>query len=241
METSNISQKIESRILDDLTVRFVLNVEEFIYLNPEEYFFVLEEAYWFALDFYKIKFVTLPVFAEQLFKHNNISVDVLSEYIGFKKYKQSVKVFGAMLFSPDLSHVLLVKQSNHNNNITFPKGKKSKNESGMECAVRETLEEVGYDASDKILDISVSIFDKITFYCVFNVNMAFPFKTKTRNEISKIFWFDLKHFNDVKNRKDYKIFAVAYKAIQKQISDIRKAQFKFDRENIINAMDKILQ
>lgn len=239
METNNVPHKIESRILDDLTVRFILNAEEFIYLNPEEYFFVLEEAYWFALDFYRIKFVTLPIFAEQIFKHNNISLDVLSEYNGFKKYKQSVKVFGAILFSPDLSHVLLVKQSNHSNNITFPKGKKSKNESGMECAVRETLEEVGYNASDKITDISVSVFDKITFYCVFNVNMAFPFKTKTRNEISKIFWFDLKHFNDVKHKKEYKIFAVAYKAIQKQVSEIRKSMFRFNKESIIKAIDNL--
>lgn len=35
---------------------------------------------------------------------------------------------------------------------SFPKGKVNKNESGVECAIREVWEEVGYDISKKISD-----------------------------------------------------------------------------------------
>jgi mRNA-decapping enzyme subunit 2 len=229
--------KIPTKILDDLTIRFILNSEEFIYLNPEEYFFVLEQAYWFALDFYKIEFVTLQDFSLAILEHNDISLDIISDYLKFKSYKQSIKVFGSILFSPNLDHVLLVEQSTGSRNITFPKGKKSKNESGMECAVRETLEEVGYDGENKIVDISTTIFDKITFYCVFNVDMKFPFKTNTRNEISRIFWFNLSKIKQIKDKREYKIFYTAFKSIEPKIKQIKSNWFHFDTDKIKAAMD----
>lgn len=231
------NEKISGKILDDLTIRFILNSEEFIHLHPEEYFFVLEEAYWFALDFYKIKFLTLPQFSVEILTHNDISLDILADYLKFKTYKQSIKVFGTILFSPKLDHVLLVEQSSGSHNITFPKGKKSKNESGIECAIRETLEEVGYDVRDKIVDISTTIFDKITFYCAFNVDMKFPFKTNTRNEILKIFWFDINKVRSIKDKKEYKIFITAYKAIESKIREIKQDLFHFDLKKISKAMD----
>lgn len=234
----NQPQKIKSRILDDLTLRFILNNEEFIHLDPEEYYFTLEQAHWYALDFLKLKMLALPDFAEQLFAHNEIAIDPQLDYLKFKKYKQSVKVFGTLMFSPNLMHVLAVRQEN--NNIAFPKGKKCKNESGMECAVRETLEEVDYDVSDKIVDISATIFEKITLYCVFNVDMSYPFKTNTRNEISEIFWFDLRKINEVRDRKEYRVFYTAYRAIQNRIQEIRKSWFRFDTEKIGRELDRVL-
>lgn len=237
-ETSQTPIKIPTDVLDNLTLRFILNNEEFLHLDPEEYYFIIEQAYWYALDFLKIKYLPLVTFAEQLFAHNEISIDAQSDYLIFKRYKQSIKVFGSIIFSKDLSHVLLVRQ--FNGNITFPKGKKAKNENGMDCAIRETLEEVGYDVSSKISDLSVNVFDKITFYCVFNVDIDFPFKTNTRNEICEIFWFDLKKFNDIKDKKEYKIFYTAYRAIQSKIQEIIKSWFRFDMKKISSEIDKIL-
>lgn len=234
----DITQKINPDILDDITLRFILNTEEFIHLDPEEYYVILEQAYWYALDFLKIKPITLPIFAEQIFTHSGISIDTLTDYLKFKKFKQSVKVFGAMLFSPDFTHVLVIRQTN-NNNIAIPKGKRFKNETGVDCAIRETIEEVGYDISDKVVDISATIFEKITFYCVFNVDMKYPFKTNTRNEISKIFWFDLRRFNDIKMRKDYRIFYMAYRAVQGKIQEIRRNLFRFDIDKIGRLIDNL--
>lgn len=240
MEQSTKATTISQNLLDDLTVRFILNNEEFVNLNPEEYFFILEQAHWYALDFYKIKQIPLSEFAEQILAHNSICLDVMSDYLKFKAYKQTIKVFGTILFSPKLTHVLLVEQINTCNNFTFPKGKKSKNETGVQCAIRETLEEVGYDASDKIVDIPVTVFDKMTFYCVFNVKMDYPFKTRTRNEIAKIFWFDLRRLNDIKEKKKYRIFYHAYKAIESRVIEIKKSLFSFDQTRINNAMDSVL-
>lgn len=231
------SEEVSQCILDDLTLRFIIGSAEFIHLHPEEYFFILEEAYWFALDFYKIKSVSLLTFANQILSHNGIALDSVGDLGKFRKYKQSVKVFGTMMFSRDLNHVLLVQQMGGSSSITFPKGKKSKNETGVECAVRETREEVGYDVKDKIVDISVTVFDKITFYCVFNVDMGYPFKTCTRNEISRIFWFDLRAFRLVKNKALFKIFYVAYSAMEEKIREIKRNMFHFDIKRIERAID----
>lgn len=228
--------KLDLKIMDDLTTRFLINSEEFMCLNPEEYFFILEEAQWFYLDFYKSKGITLFSLAQQLLAHNNIKVAVASDYEKFKKYKQSIKVYGAMMFNSDMSKVLVVEQLGMTNTITFPKGKKSKNETGIECAIREVYEEVNYEISDKIVDVSVTVFDKITFYCVFNVDMKFPFKTNTRNEIAKIFWFDLDKFETVKNNPAFKIFVIAYQGIEKKIKEIKEQMFKF---NLMKINEKI--
>ncbi|KAI4291079.1 mRNA-decapping enzyme subunit 2 [Pancytospora philotis] len=227
---------IDREILDDLTMRFVAGVGEFISMNPEEYFFIVEEAHWFAIDFYKYKGASLQHFAEQLLEHSGICVDVEHDYALFKSYKQSIKVYGTMMFNRELTHCLLVQQQGSSTAITFPKGKKSKDETGIECAVRETWEEVGVDVSGKIVDMSVTVFDKITLYFVFNMDINTVFKTHTRNEISKIFWFDLRRLADVKNKKNYKLFLVAYAQACRVVENYRKNAFKFDMGRINGAI-----
>lgn len=228
-------------VLDDLSIRFIISRPEFVVLNPEEYFFLVEEAHWFALDFLKIQNISLPIFAQQLLNHNGIEVNIDADYLHFKTYKQSIKVFGTMIFSRDFTHCLLVQQSGSSKSITFPKGKKSMNETGKECAIRETLEEVGYDVSNKIIDISVTVFDKITFYFVLNVDMQTKFKTFTRNEIERIFWFDLSKANAVKNRKEFKIFSTAYGLAEKTIEYLKKISFRFNMDRIELALERALE
>jgi hypothetical protein len=52
---------------------------------------------------------------------------------------------GAILLSPDMSKVLLVRGYKRDAGWGFPRGKLSKGESDAECAVREVLEETGLD------------------------------------------------------------------------------------------------
>lgn len=234
-------EHISEIILDEVTARFICGASEFINLKPEEYFFLLEEAFWFATDFLELDGHSLISFSSQLLKHNGIVLDCFHDYSIFKTYKQSIKVFGTMLFSPGFTHCLLVQQAGSSHSITFPKGKKAKNESGLECAVRETREEVGYDASDKIIDIPVTVFGKITFYFVLNVRMDYGFKTSTRNEINRIFWFDLSKVEQVKTRKNYRIFYAAYAQALKMIRRLKKNAFKFDLERIYSAIDKSVE
>ncbi|KAI5170482.1 mRNA-decapping enzyme subunit 2 [Pancytospora epiphaga] len=232
--------KIDSKILDDLTIRFIISAKEFITLNPEEYFFILEEAHWFAIDFYDIPPMSLPTFASILLSYSGIELNINKDYPAFKTYKQTIHVYGTMIFSRDFTHCLLVQQQGSSNAITFPKGKKSRNETGIECAIRETREEVGINVTDKIIDLSVTIFDKITLYFAFNVDMSVPLKTNTRNEISNIFWFDLSKLQTVKNKKNYKLFITAYHQAVKIIAGLKNTYFKFDMGRIGNAIKKSL-
>lgn len=223
-------------LLDEITARFVAGVPEFLSLLPEEYFFCLEEAYWFALDFRNYKNAgSLSNFAAQVLRHNDIPVSAAADYERFRNYRQSIKVYGTMLFSRNFTHCLLVQQVGTSSAITFPKGKKARNETGLECAIRETREEVGYDVSDKIVNMPVSIFGKLTFYPVLNVDMNFPFKTATRNEIGKIFWFDLEKAPQVRTKQNYRIFNVAYSAVKPKLEALMADTFKFDLNSIIQS------
>lgn len=230
---------ISKEILDDISVRFILNVREFVLLHPEEYFFILEEAHWFAIDLHGVV-QQLPAFAAALLAHNGIAVDVEHDYAVFKAYKQSVRVYGTMIFDRGFNHCLLVQQTGSSTAVTFPKGKKSKNETGLECAIRETREEVGFDVSDKIVDIPVTIFEKITLYFVFNVDLHTEFRTSTRNEISRIFWFDLRRINSVRSKKNYKLFLVAYAQAARIIEELRNSSFHFDIPQIERAIEKAI-
>lgn len=239
MNSKPMEQKIPIPVLDDLSARFLIGTPEIITLHPEEYFFNIEEAYWFALDFYSLKCNSLMAFSQQILAHNGIEVNLCWEYDCFKKYKQSIKVYGTIIFSRDFNYVLLVQQTGGSNSITFPKGKKAKNETGMECAIRETQEEVGINVKDKIVDISVTVFDKITFYCVFNVDIDYSFKTNTRNEISRIFWFDLRNLKQVKDNSVFKIFYTAYSGIEDRINEIKKKRFRFDTAKILKEIESV--
>lgn len=231
---------LSKEILDDITIRFVIGAPEFIRLHPEEYFFVIEEAFWFALDFYDAQHTTLLGFAMQLLQHNGIFLDTEHDYGVFKAYKQSIRVYGTMIFSRGFTHCLLVQQQGSSTAITFPKGKKSRDETGIECAIRETMEEVGYDVSDKIVDMSVTIFDKITLYFVFNVSLETEFTTHTRNEISKIFWFDLRKIAAAKTKSNYRLFCMAYVQAAKVIDGLKKNAFKFDMSKIDRAIESAM-
>lgn len=53
--------------------------------------------------------------------------------------------FGAILLSPSLDKVLMVKGWKAGASWGFPKGKVNKEEVGSHCAAREVFEETGFD------------------------------------------------------------------------------------------------
>jgi mRNA-decapping enzyme subunit 2 len=71
---------------------------------------------------------------------------------------------------------------------SFPRGKINADEPEHECAARETLEETGYDVSDKIIMdavIRVTVKEQhTTLFVVPNIPEDTPFATRTRKEIS---------------------------------------------------------
>lgn len=260
-------------IMDEVTVRFLINRKEFVLLDID-YIFVLEEAYWFALDFLELENMTFNQFAYLLLKYNGYFDDLtnhksletikttftkLSKTINtnnyhptkslfihpksilskfhkeledFKKYKQKILVYGAVLFNSNMKKVLVIQQ--HSSlNMAFPKGKKNENESGKKCAIRETYEEVGFDIKNNITNLSVRVFEKMTFYVALNIPEDFPFETKCRNEVDKIFWIEV---DKVPQNEKFKIVNSTLNGLKDIIALFQETNFKF--QNLSKIFDE---
>lgn len=74
-------------------------------------------------------------------------IEILNEW---KEYKLSVPTYGAIILSENMSHVLLVQSYWAKCSWGFPKGKVNEEEDPAHCAVREVLEETGFDISRRL-------------------------------------------------------------------------------------------
>lgn len=72
-------------------------------------------------------------------------------YTEFMTYKKRVPIRGAILLNDALTHCILVKGWKQSASWSFPRGKINKDEEDDLCAVREVLEETGYNIS-KLID-----------------------------------------------------------------------------------------
>ncbi|KAF7682926.1 mRNA decapping complex subunit 2 [Astathelohania contejeani] len=225
-------------ILDDLAARFIIPHAEEINGVPERIFFMIEEAHWFYLDIYQKKYrdlprLTLKKFGVAILEHIGYIIDVYEAYKTFIKYKKDVPVYGALLINREMDSILLVRGYSKHSMYSFPKGKKNRDESGEECAVREVYEEIGYDIGAKILPITLKS-NKFTLFVVMNVKGDTKFKTQTRNEISDIRWIKLSEIERNKNGI-YKNIAANYGIfweIKNIIENITKNHFRFDKQKI---------
>eukprot|EP01105_Mastigella_eilhardi_P006727 TRINITY_DN18290_c0_g1_i1.p1 TRINITY_DN18290_c0_g1~~TRINITY_DN18290_c0_g1_i1.p1 ORF type:complete len:339 (+),score=86.98 TRINITY_DN18290_c0_g1_i1:33-1019(+) len=191
---------LRQEVMEELCCRFILNTPPDELQSFERLCFHIEEAMWFYQDFYQGE-MGLPVyqireFARQLFQAcpflqpHVISVDKIIDM--FNDYKSKVPVCGAILLSPDTEKCLLV-QGWKSNTWGFPKGKINKEESDLECAIREVNEEIGFDITSKakeefMLEVTVRQ-QKVKLYIVPDVPEDTHFCTKTRYEIGAIRWF----------------------------------------------------
>lgn len=113
----------------------------------------------------------------------------------WKTYKQSVPTYGAILFSEDLSQVLLVQSYFAKSSWGFPKGKVNQEEDPTHCAIREVLEETGFDITNSInpnLYFESVIHEQLVrLYVIMGISMNTKFQPKTRNEIKACEWFPI--------------------------------------------------
>jgi 8-oxo-dGTP pyrophosphatase MutT (NUDIX family) len=116
-------------------------------------------------------------------------------YAEFLKYKVRVPVCGAIIVDESLSNVLLVRGYKKDASWSWPKGKINQDESEPDCALRELLEETGFDGSAYLKPndyIERTIKDKrIRLYILLYVPKNTVFETRTRKEIGAIEWFPL--------------------------------------------------
>ena len=206
--------------LDDLSVRFIINLPKEELETPSRIGFQIEEAHWYYEDFIRPLDPTLPSlnlrnFCSLIFQH----CPLLSDYSGlsaaayeeFLAYKTRVPVRGAILLDPTMNNVVLVKGWKKGAKWSFPRGKINKDEKDLDCAVREVYEETGFDVkaaglvpedeeSVKYIDVSLRE-QQMRLYVFRGVSTDTHFEPKTRKEISKIQWYRLSDLPTLKKEK----------------------------------------
>ncbi|KAF8055521.1 hypothetical protein N665_1292s0018 [Sinapis alba] len=198
-------------LLDDLCSRFVLNVPEEDQQSFERILFLVEYAYWYYEDNAvendpSLKSLSLKEFTSLLFN----SCDVLRPYVSnvddifkdFTSYKCRVPVTGAIILDETYERCLLVKGWK-GSSWSFPRGKKSKDEEDYACAIREVLEETGFDVSKLLKKEEYIEFtfrqQRVRLYIVALVADDTAFAPLTKKEISEIAWHPLDHLQPASN------------------------------------------
>ena len=113
----------------------------------------------------------------------------------FLEYKVRVPVCGAIILSPECDQVLLVRGWKVNGSWSWPRGKINKNESEMDCALREVEEEIGFNGRNYIKETDyierTMKEQRVRLYLFRGVPLDTVFETQTRKEIGDIKWFKL--------------------------------------------------
>lgn len=193
---------IPENVLNDLCSRFIINVPVEERSDLIRIFFQIEIAHWFYLDFFctensELKPCGIRNFAENIFRHCSFLIqhsnqvdDILSKW---KIFKHAVPTNGAIILDESIKNVLLVQGFWAKASWGFPKGKVLEEETEMKCAIREVLEETGYDITDKIREdqfLQISINDQvIRLYIIVGVSKTTQFEPRTRREIKDVRWF----------------------------------------------------
>ncbi|RAR00603.1 decapping protein box a [Stemphylium lycopersici] len=197
--------------LDDLCVRFIVNLPNEELQSVERICFQIEEAQWFYEDFIRpldpsnLPSMHLRKFSQLMFQHCPLFSAYSEElhqqaYEQFLAYKTRVPVRGAIMLNEDMTHAVLVKGWKKGAKWSFPRGKINKEETDLDCAVREVWEETGYDLrkadlvepDEYMKKITVTMREQSMMLYVFRgVPMDTRFEPQTRKEISKIDWYKL--------------------------------------------------
>lgn len=194
-----LPSKTLDQALSEVEARFLYNLPEEELNSPERLFFQIEQAYWYYEDFKADRYTNLPhfgtlkTFAQKIFAHceilqikNNSFQELFADYAS---YKSKIPVCGCIMLNPSMTKVVLVCDWN-GKSWMFPRGKINQNETELQCAIRETQEETGFNASQYCNenDFIISFQDqkKVQLFIASNVPEDTVFECQTRKEISKI-------------------------------------------------------
>lgn len=195
-------------LLDDICVRFILTLPATELESFERLLFSVEQAWWHYEDHVRLKpenaslrSLSLKQFTGLIFEKcpglEPFRGSLEEIYQSFNAYKRTVPVRGAILLDPTMEKCLLVRGFRKDAGWGFPRGKLSLNETDAQCAVREVLEETGYDISSKIQDeqyIDVQLGDQATrLFIIPDVDESTPFAPHVRGEIGAFGWHVISH------------------------------------------------
>ncbi len=171
----------------------------------------------YAVDFFLPK-LSLKEFGGKLLQRypplqQRFSKDYNRLFDNFFAYKSQIPTCGAIILTPGLDKCILVKGWSSKSAWGFPKGKIGKDEDHVDCAIREVLEETGFDISPYIkrndfIEKESRDAQSARLYIVVARDVhstdaattAKLFQPQTRKEISKISWFSI---NDLPSAKSY--------------------------------------
>ncbi|KAG4090738.1 hypothetical protein H8356DRAFT_1005118 [Neocallimastix lanati (nom. inval.)] len=243
-----------NEVLDDLSSRFIINVPVEELSSIERICFQIEQAYWYYEDFAREQNSNLPYynlknFSAKFFRHcpllQKYSDKHEKAFNDFIRYKIRVPVCGAIILNEKMDKCLLVKGWSARSGWGFPKGKINKEEPDIDCAVREVMEETGYDISEFVKEgdyIELLIKEqRIRLYIVTGIPEDTHFEPQTRKEISKIKWHNVRDLptdkRDKNNSKSSNNFYLVYPFVGKLhqwINREKKARYlRKKKENII--------
>ncbi|KAL3464166.1 hypothetical protein BJX64DRAFT_275914 [Aspergillus heterothallicus] len=208
--------------LDDLCVRFIINLPREELESVERICFQVEEAQWFYEDFIRpldpaLPSLSLKAFALRIFQHCPLMANWsryhhMTAFSEFLAYKTRVPVRGAIMLNHEMDQVVLVKGWKKGANWSFPRGKINKDEKDIDCAIREVYEETGYDVREaglvkgeedvKFIEITMRE-QHMRLYVFRGVPQDAYFEPRTRKEISKIEWWRLSDLPTLKKSKQY--------------------------------------
>jgi len=226
-------------IFSTLFSRFLINIPEEERKDIVRLCFQIETAHWFYVDFHRQEQPELPPcglkdFTKIIFQQfpflNKSGEDIDEVFENWKKYKYSVPVYGAILLNQNLDKCVLVQPFMSRTSWGFPKGKVNKDESGFDCAIREVLEETGFDMSffadpDAYLEHNFQD-HQLRLYIVPGVPEKTVFQPHTRGEIKNIEWFYVSnlpsHKKDTVSRENLGLNPNAFFMVMPFVKGLRK-------------------
>ena len=189
---------------NELFVRFILNAPEESFSNPEDFCLLLENAFYYCCDriisisarFNSKESTQFEALCEALFSQipQLAPLNVYSKqlFCTHRLHTRRANTAGCICYNKELTHVLVVHQYADSNLYSFPKGKMCKDESYVEAAIRETLEETGIDVSERIDETQYMIgkrknkSDVKMFNVVLDKSLSDNFESPSPLEVSRI-------------------------------------------------------
>eukprot|EP00943_MAST-04B_sp_MAST-4B-sp1_P005338 g5338.t1 len=239
--------------INDLCGRFLLSLPPDQLTAVDRLFFQIEQMWWFYEDHLadyndKLPHLSQEEFGRQVFRLCTLLQPSYKKYGEFyrmfKQYLSRVPVFGSILLNKKMTKCVLVR-SYHGKSWMFPRGKVNEGESHETAACREVLEEIGYDCtklikSNEFIQYNETRFKQVTLFIIIGVEEDFNFETRTRKEIGKIKWHEIKDIPLDKNMPGASKFKGVMKAAKilknwiagkkKQLATLNKKEKKLKKE-----------
>ncbi|KAL4429977.1 hypothetical protein ABPG74_000343 [Tetrahymena malaccensis] len=244
------SYNIPNYIIQDLLCRFIINVPE-CERQLQRIAFKLQDAFWHYIDFYAQKKEILQINNNRILTHDDFDefIDIIKVATPFLRnlpdtgreikkefyeYKKKIPRYGCIIINQDRTKLLLIKNA-FSKKYSFPKGQINFNETPLDCAIRETVEEIGFNVAKYIIpDVCLLHEQRQNTHCYYiadKVNEKEIFKAIARNEIEDIKWVEVSAIRSKKNNKEYSNIVELIDSIQlvinrKEDDELKKQQKK---------------